>query len=156
MQPQVDLRAALPFFPEPAPTSTASGTLSMNPNKACGKKAISTRLAATCAKSGDELVESLGVTEGMELLALGGGDGTTHRLPEAQRGAPCSEVDIAGNLVAAGNARAAEAGLTNIRFQEGDASNLEGLRTGRSTSSSAFSAQCSRPRPFDVAKEMVA
>src|SRR4028119_891915 len=102
----------------------------MNPNKALWEKGDFTRLAATMRHSGDELVDSLGVIEGMEVLDLGCGDGTT-ALPEAQRGANVLGVDIAANLVAAGNARAAEAGLTNIRFQEGDASNPGGTEKHR-------------------------
>jgi cyclopropane fatty-acyl-phospholipid synthase-like methyltransferase len=98
----------------------------MNPNKALWEKGDFTRLAATMRQSGDELVDGLGVTEGMDVLDLGCGDGTT-ALPAATRGANVLGVDIAANLVAAGNARAAERGLANVRFQEGDASNLEGI-----------------------------
>ena len=60
------------------------------------------------------------------MLDLGCGDGTT-ALPAARAGADVLGVDIAANLVAAGNARAAAAGLANLRFEEGDASNLAGL-----------------------------
>ena len=45
----------------------------------------------------------------------------------AKAGADVLGVDIARNLVQAGNRRAAEQGLTNLKFQEGDASNLEQL-----------------------------
>jgi SAM-dependent methyltransferase len=126
----------------------------MNPNKALWEKGDFTRLAAAMRESGDELVESLGVTEGMEVLDLGCGDGTT-AIPQAQRGANVLGVDIAANLVAAGNARAAEAGLTNIRFQEGDASNLQGIEDDRFDLVVSMFGAMFAPRPFDVAKEMV-
>jgi SAM-dependent methyltransferase len=126
----------------------------MNPNKALWEKGDFTRLAATMRESGDELVESLGVTEGMEVLDLGCGDGTT-AIPEARRGANVIGVDIAANLVAAGNARAREAGLTNIGFQEGDASNLEGIEDDRFDLVVSIFGAMFAPRPFDVAKEMV-
>jgi SAM-dependent methyltransferase len=126
----------------------------MNPNKALWEKGDFTRLAATMRDSGDELVDSLGVTAGMDVLDLGCGDGTT-AIPEAERGANVLGVDIAANLVAAGNARAAEAGLTNIRFQEGDASNLEGIEDDRFDLVVSIFGAMFAPRPFDVAKEMV-
>ena len=126
----------------------------MNPNKALWEKGDFTRLAATMRQSGEELVDSLGVTDGMEVLDLGCGDGTT-AIPEAQRGANVLGVDIAGNLVEAGNKRAAEAGLSNIRFQEGDASNLEGIEDDRFDLVVSIFGAMFAPRPFDVAKEMV-
>jgi ubiquinone/menaquinone biosynthesis C-methylase UbiE len=54
-------------------------------------------------------------------------DGTT-ALPEARLGAEVLGVDIASNLVAAGRQRAIAEGLTNCKFQEGDASNLHDLK----------------------------
>ncbi len=97
-----------------------------NPNKALWEKGDFTRIAASMRESGEALVRRLGITKGMKVLDLGCGDGTT-ALPEAQLGAEVLGVDIAQNLVAAGNKRAQEAGLTNLRFQEGDASNLGDL-----------------------------
>jgi SAM-dependent methyltransferase len=102
----------------------------MNPNKALWEKGDFTRVAAAMRASGEALVESLSVRPGMQVLDLGCGDGTT-ALPEARRGADVLGVDIARNLVAAGNRRAAEAGLSNCRFQEGDASNLDGIADDR-------------------------
>ncbi len=126
----------------------------MNPNKALWEKGDFTRLAAAMRDSGDALVDGLGVTEGMDVLDLGCGDGTT-ALPAAERGANVLGVDIAANLVAAGNARAAEAGLTNVRFEEGDASRLEGIEDERfDLVVSVFGAMFA-PRPVDVAREMV-
>ena len=101
--------------------------MTTNPNKALWEKGDFTRLAATMRESGDALVGSLGITKGMKVLDLGCGDGTT-AIPEAKRGADVLGVDIASNLVAAGNRRANEMGLSNCRFQEGDASNLHDLK----------------------------
>src|SRR5580765_7556460 len=98
----------------------------MNPNKALWEKGDFTRIANSMRESGEALVAKLSITKGMRVLDLGCGDGTT-ALPEAKLGAHVLGVDIAANLVAAGNKRAAAAGLTNIRFQEGDASELKDL-----------------------------
>src|SRR5438105_14115601 len=100
--------------------------LPMTPNKALWEKGDFTRIAATMRESGETLVEKLGITKDMQVLDLGCGDGTT-ALPEAKLGADVLGVDIARNLVEAGNRRAAEQGLTNLKFQEGDASNLKQL-----------------------------
>ena len=126
----------------------------MNPNKALREKGDFTRIAETMRRSGEELVRGLGVTSGMEVLDLGCGDGTT-ALPAAELGANVLGVDIASNLIAAGNVRAAKAGLRNIRFQEGDASDLVGIRDEQfDLVVSVFGAMFA-PRPFDVAREMV-
>lgn len=126
----------------------------MNPNKALWEKGDFTRIAAAMRESGDALIESIGVGPGMRVLDLGCGDGTT-ALPAAHRGADVLGVDIAANLVAAGNARAAKAGLQNLRFQEGDASNLEGLADGQFDLVVTIFGAMFAPKPFDVAKEMV-
>jgi SAM-dependent methyltransferase len=104
--------------------------------------------------SGEAVVESLGVKPPMRALDLGSGDGTT-AVPLARKGAEVVAIDIASNLVKAGNRRAAEAGLKNLTFQEGDASNLEGVADHSfDLTLSVFGAMFA-PRPFDVAKEMV-
>ncbi len=126
----------------------------MNPNKALWEKGDFTRIAASMRESGEELVESLGVKPGLEVLDLGCGDGTT-AIPEARRGAHVLGVDIAANLVAAGNAAAAAAGLDNLRFQEGDASDLRDLADDRFDLVVSIFGAMFAPRPFDVAKEMV-
>src|ERR1700742_4277140 len=104
--------------------------------------------------SGEALVERLGIEAGMRVLDLGSGDGTT-ALPAAQRGAEVLGVDIAANLVAAGNARAEAAGLSNLRFQEGDASDLNQLEDASFDLVVSYFGAMFAPRPFDVAKEMV-
>src|SRR5207342_3072271 len=64
-------------------------------------------------------------------------------------------VDIASNLVEAGNRRAKEQGLTNLKFQEGDASNLQDLRSDSFDLVVSIFGAMFAPRPFDVASEMV-
>ena len=102
----------------------------MNPNKALWEKGDFTRIAASMRESGEALVASLGVTAEMKVLDLGCGDGTT-ALPSARLGADVLGVDIARNLVEAGNRRAQAEGLKNCRFQEGDATNLRFIERGR-------------------------
>jgi SAM-dependent methyltransferase len=128
--------------------------MNANPNKALWEKGDFTRIAETMRESGEALVATLGITGGLKVLDLGCGDGTT-AIPAAQLGADVLGVDIASNLVAAGNARAQALGLTNCRFQEGDASDLREL-DGESFDLvvSIFGAMFA-PKPFDVAKEMV-
>ena len=126
----------------------------MNLNKALWEKGDFTQIAATMRHSGEDLVRSLGVTSGMKVLDLGCGDGTT-ALPTAELGADVLGVDIASNLVAAGNARAAKAGLSNLRFQEGDASDLSGILDGQFDLVVTMFGAMFAPRPFDVAREMV-
>lgn len=126
----------------------------MNPNKALWEKGDFTRIASTMRESGEALVKKLGIKRGMKVLDLGCGDGTT-ALPAAELGADVLGVDIASNLVAAGNQRAKEMGVTNCRFQEGDATNLQELG-GESFDLvvSIFGAMFA-PKPHDVAKEKV-
>lgn len=126
----------------------------MNPNKALWEKGDFTRLAACMRDSGTALVAGLGVGPGMRILDLGCGDGTT-AIPEAQLGADVLGVDIASNLVAAGNARAAELGLANVRFQEGDASALTDLADDSFDLVVSIFGAMFAPRPYDVAAEMV-
>src|SRR5215471_18753072 len=97
-----------------------------NPNKALWEKGDFTRIARTMRESGEALVQRLGIRKGVKVLDLGCGDGTT-ALPAAKLGADVLGVDIARNLVDAGNKRATEHGLANCTFQEGDATNLRPL-----------------------------
>jgi SAM-dependent methyltransferase len=126
----------------------------MNPNKALWEKGDFTRIAASMRESGEALVGKLGVGPGLKVLDLGCGDGTT-ALPAAKLGADVLGVDIASNLVEAGNRRAQEAGLANLRFQEGDACDLAGLPDGAFDLVVSIFGAMFAPRPFDVAKAMV-
>jgi SAM-dependent methyltransferase len=105
-------------------------------------------------ESGEALVKRLGITQGLKVLDLGCGDGTT-ALPEARLGADVLGVDIARNLVEAGNKRAQEQGLTNCRFQEGDAADLHELKDHSFDLVVSIFGAMFAPKPFDVAKEMV-
>ncbi len=126
----------------------------MNPNKALWEKGDFTAIAALMRQSGDALVKSLAVVPPLQVLDLGCGDGTT-ALPLARAGAEVVGIDIARNLVDAGNRRAAEAGLANLTFREGDACNLQGVADGSfDLSLSVFGAMFA-PQPFDVSREMV-
>jgi ubiquinone/menaquinone biosynthesis C-methylase UbiE len=126
----------------------------MNANQALWEKGDFTRIAQSMRESGEALVGKLGITEGMKVLDLGCGDGTT-ALPAAQLGADVLGVDIAGNLVAAGNERAEALGLTNCRFQQGDASDLHELDDGSFDLVISIFGAMFAPKPYDVAKEMV-
>jgi len=126
----------------------------MNPNQALWEKGDFTRIAETMRESGEALVRSLGVGKGLKVLDLGCGDGTT-ALPSAKLGAEVLGVDIARNLVAAGNARAKAQGLSNCTFREGDASNLQGIDDRSFDLVVSIFGAMFAPRPFDVAKEMV-
>jgi ubiquinone/menaquinone biosynthesis C-methylase UbiE len=105
-------------------------------------------------ESGEALVQSLGITKGLRVLDLGSGDGTT-AFPEAKLGAEVLGVDIARNLVEAGNKGAEALGLTNVRFQQGDATDLRELRDGSFDLVVSIFGAMFAPKPFDVAKEMV-
>ena len=126
----------------------------MNPNKTLWEKGDFTRIAATMRESGEALVAGLGITPGLKVLDLGCGDGTT-ALPAARLGADVLGVDIARNLVEAGNRRAHDEGLTNCRFQEGDASNLTELADRSFDLVVSIFGAMFAPKPFEVAKEMV-
>jgi len=126
----------------------------MNPNKALWEKGDFTRIAESMRESAEALVRGLGITKGLKVLDLGCGDGTT-AIPEARAGADVLGIDIAKNLVEAGNKRAKQLGLTNCRFQEGDASNLEDLQDQTFDLVVSIFGAMFAPKPFDVAKEMV-
>jgi len=126
----------------------------MNANKALWEKGDFTRIAECMRDSGEELVKELGVTDGLQVLDLGCGDGTT-AVPAAQLGADVLGVDIASNLVTAGNERAKALGLTNLRFQEGDATDLKELDDEQFDLVVSIFGAMFAPEPVDVAKEMV-
>jgi len=125
-----------------------------NANKALWEKGDFTRIAAAMRESGEALVKSIGVSKGIKVLDLGCGDGTT-AIPEAQAGADVLGVDIARNLVAAGTARAKAMNLSNIHFEEGDASNLVNQKDKSFDLVVSIFGAMFAPKPFDVAKEMV-
>lgn len=126
----------------------------INPNKALWEKGDFTVIAETMRESGRELAGKLGITRGMKVLDLGCGDGTT-ALPEAELGAEVLGVDIARNLVEAGNRRAIAAGLDNLRIQEGDATNLSDIADDSFDMLVSIFGAMFAPKPYDVAKEMV-
>ena len=128
--------------------------MTVNPNKALWEKGDFTRLAVGMRESGEALVKSLGVGPGMKVLDLGCGDGTT-AIPAALLGADVLGVDIASNLVEAGNRRARDMNLTSCMFQEGDASQLTDLKDDRFDLVVSIFGAMFAPRPFDVAREMV-
>jgi ubiquinone/menaquinone biosynthesis C-methylase UbiE len=140
--------------PKTIETHTAPDEAAKNANKALWEKGDFTEIAAFMRQSGEVVVESLGVTPPLRALDLGCGDGTT-ALPLARLGADVTGVDIARNLVEAGNKRAAEAGLNRLKFHQGDACNLEGVDDDSfDLTLSVFGAMFA-PKPFDVAREMV-
>jgi ubiquinone/menaquinone biosynthesis C-methylase UbiE len=126
----------------------------MNPNKALWEKGDFTRIAECMRESGAALVAKLGVSKGLNVLDLGCGDGTT-AIPEAKLGAHVLGVDIARNLVEAGNIRAKNEGLTNCTFQEGDATDLHELKDQAFDLVVSIFGAMFAPKPFDVAREMV-
>ena len=126
----------------------------MNPNKALWEKGDFTRIAETMRESGEALVAKIGVTKDIKVLDLGCGDGTT-AIPEAKLDAIVLGVDIASNLVEAGNIRAKEEGLNNCVFQEGDATDLKDLQDRSFDLVVTIFGAMFAPKPFDVAKEMV-
>ena len=125
-----------------------------NPNKALWEKGDFTKIAASMRESGEALVSRFGITPGLKVLDLGSGDGTT-AVPMARLGADVLGVDIASNLVAAGNERARAEGLEDLRFQEGDASDLKDLQDQTFDLVVSIFGAMFAPKPFDVAKEMV-
>lgn len=125
-----------------------------NPNKTLWEKGDFTEIASLMRKSGEELITHLGIISPLKILDLGSGDGTT-AVPLARTGSEVLGIDIAKNLVEAGNKRAKAEGLSNLKFQEGDACNLqEVLDRSFDLTISVFGAMFA-PKPFDVASEMV-
>ncbi len=134
--------------------TTTNPPVTTNANQALWEKGDFTRIAATMRGSGDALVAKLGLKAGQRVLDLGCGDGTT-AIPAAKRGADVLGVDIARNLVEAGNRRAREHGLHRLQFQEGDACNLAGLADKSFDAVVTIFGAMFAPKPNDVAKEMV-
>lgn len=126
----------------------------MNPNKALWEKGDFTRIAETMRESGVAFVNSLAIKPGHKILDIGCGDGTT-AVPAAKLGADVLGVDIAGNLIRAGNHRAQEHGLQNCSFQEGDATNLHNVSDDSFDLVISMFGAMFAPNPLAVAQEMV-
>ncbi len=126
----------------------------VNPNQALWEKGDFTRIAATMRRSGEALARTFQIRPGLAVLDLGCGDGTT-AIPQARLGAVVLGVDIARNLVEAGNARARAEGLARCAFREGDATDLHELTDGSFNLVVSIFGAMFAPRPFNVAKEMV-
>ncbi|HRE40830.1 MAG TPA: class I SAM-dependent methyltransferase [Ignavibacteria bacterium] len=129
-------------------------TIVSNPNKALWEKGDFTKIAVTMRESGEELVKKIGISSGMTVLDLGCGDGTT-AIPAARLGAEVTGIDIASNLVKAGNLRAEKEGLSNIKFFEGDATNLSDLPNDKFDSVVTIFGAMFAPKPNEVANELV-
>lgn len=126
----------------------------VNPNKALWEKGDFTRIAETMRESGAALIEKLQIGEGLDVLDLGCGDGTT-AIPAAKTGARVLGVDIAPNLVNAANKRAKDEGLENLVVREGDATDLGDIADESFDFVISIFGAMFAPKPFDVAKEMV-
>ena len=127
----------------------------MNPNKALWEKGDFTQIAAFMRQSGEAVVQSMAIEPPMRVLDLGCGDGTT-AIPLARTGAEVVGIDIARNLLEAAKRRAAEAGLhRQMKFQEGDACNLEGVDDHEFDMTLSVFGAMFAPKPHDVAREMV-
>ena len=126
----------------------------MNPNKALWEKGDFTRIASTMRESGENLVLQFSIAKGMKVLDVGCGDGTT-AIPMARLGAEVTGVDIARNLVKAGNARVKNEGVANCTFQEGDVMNLVDFEDESFDLVVSIFGVMFAPRPMDVAKELV-
>jgi ubiquinone/menaquinone biosynthesis C-methylase UbiE len=126
----------------------------INPNKALWEKGDFTRIASTMRESGEKLASQFNVVKGMKVLDVGCGDGTT-AIPMARLGADVLGVDIARNLVEAGNERVRKEGITNCIFKEGDATDLSDLKDKSFDLVVSIFGVMFAPRPMDVAKELV-
>jgi ubiquinone/menaquinone biosynthesis C-methylase UbiE len=126
----------------------------MNANKVLWEKGDFTKIADTMRDSGTALIAGLGITKDMQILDLGCGDGTT-AIPAARLGAKVTGIDIAENLVAAGNIRARAEGLTNCTFKQGDASDLKDVDEWTFDLVVTIFGAMFAPKPLEVAKEMV-
>jgi len=152
--PTIQLAHPLGETQDPKGEKALMSEVSANPNQALWEKGDFTRIAESMRESGEALVQRIGVTKGLEVMDLGCGDGTT-ALPAAKAGAQVLGVDIARNLVEAGNRRAARLGLPNCKFQLGDATNLQPIADHSFDMVVSIFGAMFAPKPFDVAKEMV-
>jgi ubiquinone/menaquinone biosynthesis C-methylase UbiE len=127
----------------------------MNPNKALWEKGDFTKIADTMRESSSALVAKIGITPGMEVLDVACGDGDT-AIPAAKLGAKVTGVDIAHNLVEAGNARAKKEGVADrCKISEGDVMDLKELPDASFDLVISIFGAMFAPRPLDVVKELV-
>ena len=126
----------------------------MNPNQALWEKGDFGQIAAFLRESGEALAQSLGIGPAQRVLDLGCGEGTT-AVPLAALGAEVTGIDIARNLVEAGNRRAQLAGLKRLRFQAGDACDLRDVPDASFDVTVSIFGAMFAPKPFEVAREMV-
>jgi SAM-dependent methyltransferase len=126
----------------------------MNANKALWEKGDFTEIAAFMRESGEAIVRSLAIMPPLKVLDLGCGDGTT-AVPLAKAAATVTGIDISRPLVEAGNRRAAAEGLSHLRFQEGDACDLQGVDDNSFDLTISIFGAMFAPQPFNVAREMV-
>lgn len=131
-----------------------SNMIQSNPNQALWEKGDFTRIAQTMRTSGEAFIQSLDIRPGDRVLDLGSGDGTT-AIPAAKRQAEVLGVDIARNLVEAGNRRAEAHGLANCRFEQGCATDLGHLDDHTFDRVVTVFGAMFAPKPEQVAKEMV-
>jgi uncharacterized protein (TIGR03086 family) len=124
------------------------------PNRALWEKGDFTRIADTMRRSGDELVDRIGIRAGMRVLDVGCGDGTT-AIPAAQRGADVLGVDISTNLLAAARRRARSLGVDTIRFEPGDVRDLSWLPADSFDAVVSIFGAMFAPEPERVARELV-
>ncbi|MEO6069088.1 MAG: methyltransferase domain-containing protein [Chitinophagaceae bacterium] len=130
-------------------------THTMNTNKALWEKGDFTKIADTMRESSSALVAKLGIKPGMDVLDVACGDGDT-AIPAAKTGANVTGVDIAQNLVEAGNSRAEKEGVADrCKISEGDVMDLKNQEDASFDLVMSIFGAMFAPRPFDTAKELV-
>lgn len=129
-------------------------TPTVNANQALWEKGDFTQIANTMRASGEAFVSRLDIEPGLRVLDLGSGDGTT-AIPAAKRGAHVLGIDVARNLVDAGNQRAAQLGLANCRFEHGCATNLSSVADRSMDLVVTIFGAMFAPDPYRTAQEMV-
>ncbi len=127
----------------------------MNPNKALWEKGDFTKIADTMRESSAALVARLGIKPGMNILDVGCGDGDT-AIPAAKLGATVTGVDIAHNLVEAGNMRIKNEGVSgSCKIFEGDVMEMNSIKDADYDLVISIFGAMFAPRPLDTAKELV-
>lgn len=127
----------------------------MNPNKALWEKGDFTKIADTMRESSAALIATLGIRPGMAILDVGCGDGDT-AIPAAKLGATVTGLDIAHNLVEAGNVRAKNEGVADhCKILEGDVMDMKEIKEANYDLVVSIFGAMFAPRPLDTAKEMV-